>query len=120
MFDPTIGRWLEEDPIGFDAQDPNLHRYLKNGPTGATDPSGRQKTVPQLLTATSQMQLSERPVVGANGAFFWPSKFQLGRKTEIGGWIIQDIRIKITFYNAAGDDITASIIKGLNPGDDKV
>ena len=40
MFDPTIGRWLEEDPMGFNAGDPNLYRYVFNAPSGYTDPSG--------------------------------------------------------------------------------
>jgi RHS repeat-associated protein len=36
-----MGRWLTEDPSGFDAGDSNLYRYVNNAPTGATDPSGR-------------------------------------------------------------------------------
>ncbi|MBI1916597.1 MAG: hypothetical protein HYS12_17955 [Planctomycetes bacterium] len=40
MFDPTIGRWTTEDPIGFEAGDANLFRYVGNDPTNATDPSG--------------------------------------------------------------------------------
>lgn len=40
MYDPTIGRWISEDPIGFEAADPNLYRYVENNPTNATDPSG--------------------------------------------------------------------------------
>ena len=40
MFDPSIGRWTSEDPIGFDAGDPDLTRYCENDPTNATDPSG--------------------------------------------------------------------------------
>jgi hypothetical protein len=46
MFDPTVGRWLEEDPEGFDANDPNFYRYVKNSPTNATDPSGLQEYKP--------------------------------------------------------------------------
>lgn len=42
MYDPHIGRWLEEDPMGFAAGDPNLYRYVKNNPTKFTDPSGLQ------------------------------------------------------------------------------
>src|SRR5690606_27852821 len=34
------GRWLSEDPIGFDGGDVNLRRYVGNSPTSATDPSG--------------------------------------------------------------------------------
>ncbi len=40
MYDPKIGRWLEEDPPGFDAGDGNLYRYVGNNATNATDPSG--------------------------------------------------------------------------------
>jgi RHS repeat-associated protein len=41
-YDPTIGRWLSEDPIGFTAGDANLFRYVRNAPTTASDPSGLQ------------------------------------------------------------------------------
>jgi hypothetical protein len=40
MYDPSKGRWLEEDPIEFDAGDANLYRYVMNDPTNATDPTG--------------------------------------------------------------------------------
>jgi uncharacterized protein RhaS with RHS repeats len=40
VYDPTVGRWLMEDPLGFDAGDYNLERYVGNGPTDGTDPSG--------------------------------------------------------------------------------
>ena len=40
MYDPKIGRWMSEDPIGFAAGDSNLSRYVGNSPTNATDPSG--------------------------------------------------------------------------------
>jgi hypothetical protein len=40
MFDPTVGRWLEEDPIGFEGGDANLYRFVGNSPTNFTDPSG--------------------------------------------------------------------------------
>jgi RHS repeat-associated protein len=41
-YDPTIGRWLSEDPIGFAANDANLYRYVGNAPTARTDSSGLQ------------------------------------------------------------------------------
>ncbi len=40
MYDPSVGRWLSEDPIEFDGGDANLMRYVGNNPTNATDPSG--------------------------------------------------------------------------------
>ncbi len=40
MYDPTVGRWLSQDPEGFAAGDSNLYRYCDNGPTEHRDPSG--------------------------------------------------------------------------------
>ncbi len=40
MYDPSIGRWLEEDPIEFAGGDANLERYAGNDPTNRTDPTG--------------------------------------------------------------------------------
>ncbi len=39
-YDPTIAKWISEDPIGFAGGDPNLYRYVGNGPLDARDPSG--------------------------------------------------------------------------------
>ena len=39
-YDPATGRWMSQDPLGFDAGDSNLYRYVANKPTNATDSSG--------------------------------------------------------------------------------
>jgi RHS repeat-associated protein len=39
-YDARTGRWTSQDPMGFDAGDSNLYRYVKNGPTDGMDPSG--------------------------------------------------------------------------------
>jgi len=39
-YSPTLGRFIERDPIGFEAGDSNWYRFVANGPTGRTDPSG--------------------------------------------------------------------------------
>lgn len=44
-YDPVTGRFTGEDTIGFAGGDANLYRYVGNGPTNATDPSGRQRVV---------------------------------------------------------------------------
>jgi RHS repeat-associated protein len=36
----AAGRWQQQDPVAFGAGDSNLYRYVRNGPTNATDPSG--------------------------------------------------------------------------------
>jgi uncharacterized protein RhaS with RHS repeats len=40
MFSPTLGRWMQEDPIGFDGGDVNLYRGVENNPTSYVDPTG--------------------------------------------------------------------------------
>ena len=39
-YDPELGRFLSEDPIGFGAGDANLNRYVGNAPTNMLDASG--------------------------------------------------------------------------------
>jgi len=39
-YDPGLGRFLSEDPIGFEAGDFNLQRYVTNQPLSYTDPTG--------------------------------------------------------------------------------
>jgi len=40
FFAPDIGRFLSADPLRFDAQDPNLNRYVMNRVTELVDPLG--------------------------------------------------------------------------------
>ena len=42
MLNPTVGRWMEEDPIDFQAGDTDKYRYVGNDATNSTDPSGLQ------------------------------------------------------------------------------
>jgi len=39
-YDPSVGRWLSEDPIGFAAGDGNLYRYVNNKPVVGVDSTG--------------------------------------------------------------------------------
>ena len=44
-YDPNTGRFLQEDPIWFNAGDKNLYRYVWNSPTKYTDPSGKSAAI---------------------------------------------------------------------------
>lgn len=37
-FDPATGRWLNVEPVGYEAGDVNLYRYVGNAPLNSTDP----------------------------------------------------------------------------------
>ena len=39
-YDPLTGKWISEDPSGFDGGDANLSRYVLNSPTNYVDPHG--------------------------------------------------------------------------------
>jgi RHS repeat-associated protein len=45
-YNPKTGRWMSEDPIGFEAGDANLYRYVGNSPTTHIDPTGQDLVVP--------------------------------------------------------------------------
>jgi RHS repeat-associated protein len=40
-YSPSLGRFLSQDPLGFEAGDYNLYRYAFNSPTNLTDPTGK-------------------------------------------------------------------------------
>jgi RHS repeat-associated protein len=39
-YDAKLGQWVSEDPIGFEAGDPNIRRYSLNNATSLVDPRG--------------------------------------------------------------------------------
>jgi RHS repeat-associated protein len=41
IYSPELGRFLQTDPIRFDAGDVNLYRYVSNNPMNWVDPDGR-------------------------------------------------------------------------------
>lgn len=43
FYDPKLGRFISEDPIGLTAGDVNLYSYVSNNPIRFSDPSGKQR-----------------------------------------------------------------------------
>jgi RHS repeat-associated protein len=43
FYDPQLGRFISEDPIGFDGDDVNLFGYVEADPINFSDPLGTQK-----------------------------------------------------------------------------
>jgi RHS repeat-associated protein len=60
--DSFNGRFISEDPIGFQGQDANLYRYVGNSPSNYTDPSG-EVTAYDVLNAADQFSGSFSRVV---------------------------------------------------------
>src|SRR5262249_49496098 len=53
-YDAATGRWISQDPLGFDAGDSNLYRYVNNRPTQYTDPTGKAELPPPDYRTFSQ------------------------------------------------------------------
>ena len=47
-YDPAVGRWISEDPLGFRGGDTNVSRYVGNDATGGVDPTGLLDVKPPL------------------------------------------------------------------------
>ena len=53
-YDPTVGRWISQDPMGFAAGDSNLYRYVTNAPTDYGDPSGNDPLIFKIFGIAKQ------------------------------------------------------------------
>jgi len=63
-YDPAIGRFMSEDPIGFAGGDANLFRYVLNGPINGVDPSGLAEIKWPLLLIGIQHVLEGGGIMG--------------------------------------------------------
>ena len=88
-YDPASGKWLSEDPIGFEAGDANVTRYVGNGVQNATDPSGM---VERISGGT--------PVLGKKPLEFktnWSFTIQKHREKAA---VVQHINVKVVWTYA--------------------
>ncbi len=54
-YDPGVGRFVSEDPIGFEGNDENLFRYVENNPRMLDDPTGEAiAEMPVAVTAATE------------------------------------------------------------------
>jgi RHS repeat-associated protein len=56
VYSPELGRFLQTDPIRFDAKDVNLYRYVKNSTTRFIDPTGKIAWAPIVAGAAAVIQ----------------------------------------------------------------
>jgi RHS repeat-associated protein len=99
-YDPTIGRFISEDPIRWSGSDSNMFRYAFNNPVLYTDPSGLDVYVssvyaglPEWLWQFYNSTGLERPrhtatiFVGFGGSPYWGDREWVGEAFPVGGAI---------------------------------
>jgi hypothetical protein len=118
-FSPNLGRWLEEDPIGFEGGDSNLYRYVANTPTNATDPSGLFLYAKDEATAARVVSW----LTGAPGGLSGSGGRGPGISVTVSQTASGRVRIDpgrgedwltfVAFRQASGDSFTIDVLSAL-------
>jgi hypothetical protein len=94
MYDPSIGRFITEDPIGFDGNDTNLYRYVDDSPVNGTDPAGLAQQPTSAAPSREAQELIDL-FKKYPGLLQYLEKIAKGTtKVERGGFIL--VRVKGT------------------------
>jgi hypothetical protein len=88
----TLGRPLL--PLGFDAGDANLYRYVNDNPTNATDPHG--------LEELFQFK-KEEFIKGVRGAFAYPFRLVPKKVPNEKGFILVEVGVAVNDLNEKND-----------------
>ena len=62
FLDTPTGRWLTQDPIGFDGEDANLYRYVRDNPVSITDPTGLTSVNGTVQRSTVALRNTTPPI----------------------------------------------------------
>jgi hypothetical protein len=73
MYDPTLGRFIERDPVGYAAGDPDLYGYAADRPAGESDPSGTRSTVTQQGTSAKDCKIIVTTTIDFSGEAATPA-----------------------------------------------
>jgi RHS repeat-associated protein len=70
FYDPIVGRFISEDPIGFDGGDVNLMAYVQNNPVNGSDPWGLLGLITPGFTNVKRESPNYKPVPDTQ--FYYP------------------------------------------------
>src|SRR5258708_33484009 len=62
FYDPQLGSFISEDPLGFEAEDVNLYAYVGNDPPTYTDASGLERLNYTILPGQPAPPIITNPV----------------------------------------------------------
>jgi RHS repeat-associated protein len=67
-YDPAVGRFLSQDPIGFAGGDSNLYRYVRNQPARLSDPRGTDSITDQGIEDARRRAVLNKNIKDRNDA----------------------------------------------------
>ncbi|HLH56260.1 MAG TPA: PKD domain-containing protein [Verrucomicrobiae bacterium] len=95
-YSPSLGRFIGQDPSGFDAGDFNLYRYVKNSPLGSRDPTGEQDDTEIAIDEIKTQQLTARSVarliVGDEEAVLQELRTIYANDPQFRAFVLQEVR----------------------------
>ena len=83
-YDPALGRWLSEDPIGLAGDPWNLYRYVGNSLTNAVDPSGLWRFIRRMGSFYVIFNPTAQNVTRAIGIAFKPDAAAFRTRVPLG------------------------------------
>ncbi|MGI8437543.1 MAG: RHS repeat-associated core domain-containing protein [Chthoniobacterales bacterium] len=85
-YNPALGRFMSEDPMGFDAGDTNLYRYCGGDPVNKTDPTGLATYIGFKLIATGIPMSNSNPFIYPGAHWFVYTTGSSGALQNIYSW----------------------------------
>jgi RHS repeat-associated protein len=109
-YDPTVGRWISEDPIGFGGDPSNLYRYVENNPITYVDPTGLKKLETEYQ-ATGDSVPPPIPCVCSGKGIKWRGSFNITGGVTFFGSARSDFN-----FNGVDDTMCTYIVHGKGLG----
>ncbi len=100
-----MARWIQEDPIQFQAGDADLYRYVGNDYTNATDPSGlKDDTVPEFIARMGREEGWKLDSAEPSNTQFFTTSYEQGVLGKLTGTYKEVIQLVTRYWVVVGNE----------------